>query len=202
MQNIALFDENGQATAYGTSGGVRIGDFTVANARSAFNKSKKTARESITPIITAVNESINNIIKTLADNKEYLIAEAIVNAYYAGQKIVPADFNIPVDTSIGQNLISASGNKLVTTVQTLQQELGKLAALKGSTLNAKDYRASYSEIVGSIRASLNSIGGTMHEVGFTLAALEAAKKGEKALVEANKEIAQGVAAAGGSFKAN
>lgn len=202
LQNIALFDDNGQATAYGTSGGVHVGDFTVANARSAFNKSKTKARDSITPIITAVNESINSIIRVLANNKEYLIAEAIVNMYYSGQKIVPADFNIPTDTSIGQNLISVSNNKLITTIQTLQQELAKLAALKGSTLKAKDYQASYSEIVGSIRASLNSIGGTMHEVGFTLAALEAAKKGEKAFIETNKEIARSVAATGGTFITN
>lgn len=197
-----MFDKQGQATAYGTSGGVAVGDFTVANARSAFNTSKDKAMSSIEPMISAVNQSINNIIQTLADNKEYLVAQAIIDAYYSGSKIVPPDFKIPSDTSIGSNMISASGNKLITTVQTLQNDLNRLAALKGSNLKADPFKASYSEIVGSIRSSLNSIGGTMHEVGVTLAALEAAKKGEKMLKDANKEIASSVAATGGTFTAH
>ena len=202
LQNIALFDSSGQTTAYGTSGGVQVGDFTVANARSAFNKSKTKARESIEPIITAVDQSINGIIKVLAENKEYLLAQAIAEAYYAGQKTVPADLEIPSDTSIGTNLLNVSNNKLIATVQTLQESLNRLAALRGSTLKADAYRATYSEIVGSIRSSLNSIGGTMHEVGFTLAALQAAKRGEKTFKEANKGIANTVASGGGHFTAH
>lgn len=202
LQNIALFDGNGQTTAYGTSGGVSVGDFTVANARTAFNTAKKTAEASINPIIEAVDGSINNIIQTLAENKEYLLAQAIIDAYYTGGKKVPSDLGIPSNTSIGANLINVSGNKLVSTIQTLQNDLNRLASLKGSSLKADPFKATYSEIVGSIRASLNSIGGTMHEVGFTLAALQAAKKGEKTLKEANKNIANIVAATGGTFTAH
>ena len=202
LQNIALFDVNGQSTAYGTSGGVQVGDFTVANARTAFNTSKEKARASITPIIKAVNHSINNIIRILAENKEYLLAEAIKEAYYSGQRIPPADLGIPADTSVGKNLIAVSDNKLVTTIQTLQNSLNELAKLKGSTLKADLYKTTYSEILGSIRASLNSIGGTMHEVGFTLAALEAAKEAEKTFQEANKTISNTVASGGGSFTAH
>lgn len=194
-----MFDSNGQSTAYGTSGGVQVGDFTVANARSAFNTSKKNAMASIEPIITAVNNSINNIIRVLADNKEYLLAQAIVDVYYSGQKTVPTDLGIPSDTSVGKNLISVSDTKLVATIQTLQASLNQLSSLKGSTLKAGPYQATYSDIVGSIRSSLNSIGGTMHEVGFSLAALEAAKKAEKAFKEGNEEVAAGVASVGGSF---
>ena len=49
---------------------------------------------------------------------------------------------------------------------------------------------------------MNSIGGTMHEVGFTLAALQAAKRGEKTFKEANKGIANTVASGGGHFTAH
>lgn len=202
LQNIALFDSSGQSTAYGTSGGVQIGDFTVANARTAFNTSKTKARESITPIIKAIDNSINNIIRVLAENKEYLLAEAIKEAYYSGQRTPPADLGIPADTSVGKNLIAVADNKLVATIQTLQNSLNELAKLKNSTLYADPYKATYSEILGSIRASLNSIGGTMHEVGFTLAALEAAKKAEKTFQETNKSISETVTSGGGSFTAH
>lgn len=202
LQDIALFDNNGQTTNYGTSGGISVGDFTVANARSAFNKSKKSAEESISLILDAVDNSINNIIRVLADNKEYLLAQAIIDVYASGGRTVPTDLHIPADTSLGSNLISVSNNKLIATIQTLQQNLNQLSALKGSTLKADAYKATYSEIVGSIRSSLNSIGGTMHEVGFTLAALQAAKKAEKMLQESNETIAQIVASNGGHFTAN
>lgn len=202
LQNIAIFDNNGQSTAYGTSGGVYIGDFTVANARSAFNTSKSKAQASISPMIKAINESINNIVAILAANKEYLLAQAIVESYYSGEEYVSPALGIPSDTSIGQNLIAVSNNKLIETINTLKDNLNKLAALEGSNLASNPYKASYSEIVGSIKASLNSIGGTMHEIGFTLAALNAAKKAEKELQETNKEIADSVSKAGGTFTAH
>lgn len=174
----------------------------MANARTAFNTSRDRARASITPIIKAVNHSIDNIIRILAENKEYLLAEAIKEAYYSGQRTPPADLGIPADTSVGKNLIAVADNKLVTTVQTLQNSLNELAKLEGATLQADPYKATYSEILGSIRASLNSIGGTMHEVGFTLAALEAAKKAEKIFQKANKTISSTVASGGGTFTAH
>lgn len=185
LNDVALFDGNGQATAYGTSGGVAVGDFTVSNARTAFNTSKRNAQGSIEPIVKAVNTSVNSIIQVLADNQEYLLAQAIAEAYYSGAKIVPPDLPIPADTSVGGNLLAVSDNKLVETMKTLGDSVGRLAALKGSTLRAADYRASYSEIVGSIKASLNSIGGTMHEVGVTFATLQAAIKGEQMLQKNN-----------------
>lgn len=199
LQNIAVFDSNGQSTAYGTSGGVQIGDFTVANARSAFNISKSKAQASISPMIKAINESINNIVAILAANKEYLLAQAIVESYYSGEEYISPTLGIPPDTSVGQNLIAVSNNKMIETINTLKDNLNKLAALEGSNLAADPYKASYSKIVGSIKASLNSVGGTMHEIGFTLAALNAAKKAEKELQETNKEIADSVSRAGGTF---
>ena len=95
----------------------------MSNARTAFNTSKTKAKESITPIIEAIDHSINNIIRVLAENKEYLLAEAIRDAYYSGQRVPPADLGIPADTSVGKNLIAVSDNKLVTTIQTLQNSL-------------------------------------------------------------------------------
>lgn len=202
LQNIALFDNNGQTTAYGTSGGIAVGNTNIANARSQFNRSRKKAEDSIAPIMIAISKNIQNIVDILADNREFLLAQAIVATYESGQKVIPSDLDVPSNTSVNSNLLSVSNNKLIETVARLSRELKELASLYGSNIGDDAFRSSYSDIVGSIKSSLNSIGGTMHEVGFYFAALRAAQKGEKLLQENNNEISKSVQAAGGSFTAH
>ena len=191
------------ATNYGTSGGIGIeGDITIANARSAFNTSKKNALASIGKVCDGVDNGINNIIQTLADNQEYMLAEALVSAYYEGHKTVPPDFGIPSNVTLGRNTINAANAKAVATVQTIRENINLLQSL-GSSMSATDVKSTYSQAVGAIKSAFNNLGGFMHEVGFTFAALNAAVDGEKFLKKSNEEIKKIVQSTpGGAFYAH
>jgi len=187
-------------TQYGTSAGVGIEeDISIANARTHFNKTKKSALESVDKVCTAVNKSINNIIKILADNKEYLLAEALMDIYYKGKDIVPADLGIPSNTSLGRNLIAISDTKITEIVNTIRQNIDNLSALN-NTQTKGEVTTAYSDAVGSIKASFNSLGGTIHEMCFAFAALRASQDGEELLKKTNDEIRATVESSpGGKF---
>ena len=90
MQNIAI-DNNGDFK-YGTSGGVLIGGTVpLSEAKTVFNTSKKKAMESCPAIVSAVNKSIDSILTVLDKNNEYILVEAIKNAYYGENSVIPRE---------------------------------------------------------------------------------------------------------------
>lgn len=203
LNQIGGFTDTGMATKYGTSGGIGIeGDVTVANARSAFNRTKKAALESVSKVTKGVNNGIDNIIRTLGENKEYLLAAELAAAYYGGHRKLPPNLSFMQDQTLSGNFLSSSNNKALATVQTIRENIDLLQSLSGK-MSAADVKSTYSQALGAIKSAFNSLGGFMHEMGFTFAVLNAAIEGEKFLNKTNNEIRKIVQSTpGGSFFAH
>jgi hypothetical protein len=191
LNNLADMTANGQAQAYGTSGSLKIlddsGNFVtnLSNARTVFNTSKKKAMASIVHINSAVEVYVNNIITLLEGNGREIMSAAIQNAYNKG--IREAKGVSPDAPSNGE--IDTSGNtKMMAAMKSIGNSIGELQALGKSGKNAKDFKKSYSHVIGSLNAAINSFGGLLHEAIFTYAALVAAEQGNKLIKDFNDTL--------------
>lgn len=202
MQNIAI-DDSGDFK-YGTSGGVLIGGTVpLSEAKTVFNTSKKKAMESCPAIVSAVNKSIDSILTVLAKNNEYILVEAIKNAYYGENSVVPkeAQSAIKGQKAIKKGLLNESDTKVVATVKSMSEAIASLEQLakKSKSINAKTARSEYSRLIGIIQQCFNSIGGTVHELAIAHATNVAANIGDGAIKKTNRQIHNLVSAGNGRF---
>ena len=205
MQDLLLFDNNGQTSKVSTSGGVQIGDITLSTVRSNFNTSKKRALESISSVCNGVDNAVNTMIGTIADCNESLLVQEAIAAYYENNQNIPPDLakRMPKNTTINTIDIDKSNSKIPKLIQTIKSEKDKLQQLgkTARSYNAKDFRANYSEIIGAIGAAFNSLGGVVFETAQAYSINEANRRMQEEIKNSNQEIASKLAAHGHSWTA-
>ena len=188
-------DENGVISGANTSASVVVGDGTLSNAISNFNSSKAKRLDGITKIISGVNNSIDNVIKLLADTENYLLATAVATAYYSGSESIPRDvlerLGIGNETaSITKSDIKLANQKMVSVISTIRENISSLVTLSGEieSKTSKESASLFSNYVNALKASFNSVGGTMYELAVQYAAMLAIEKGEKIMRENDAKI--------------
>ena len=200
MQNLLLFNENGQTSKVSTSGGVKVGDATLSTARSTFNTSKKAALASIQEVCNGVDQAINTMINTLADCHEDLLVQQALSAYYENNQNIPSELSqrIPKDAVINSALVDKSNNKIPKLMQTIKEEKAKLQQLGKSEkkYNAKNFKENYSEIIGALIAAFNGLGGIILETADSYAFNEAYQQLSDITQAKNQELAKKLAAEG------
>lgn len=201
MQNIAKFDRRGIAKSYSTSGDISVDGVSLANAGAAFSSSVESCLGHVSSIVNAVDGAVNNIITTIAENWEWLIAARLIDAYYKDGN-VPEDIQSIancIDTSINAGMVKESDTKIVLAMETVRANLDTLSSLGGGSTNVQE---TFQSAVDSIAAAFNSIGGTVHEMAQAHAINVASQAGQEAIAKTNEEIKKIVSSAGGQFYSN
>lgn len=195
MQQIADFNLKGIAQNYSTSGGLLIeGTNTYLSQESykAFQRSKKTALENISKIHTTIDNSINGIIEVMANNNEYLMVAAIVQAYYEGMDNVPATLkaSLPPNFTIEDYKIElAEKTRVPACLTTIRQKLNDLDNISGRK-SKSEVLESYKSAVESISKAMNTVGGFVGEAAAMFASWQGPKKGKDMLVQEEEKIRQ------------
>lgn len=203
LNRLADMTWNGQAQAYGTSGGINILDNSgnvatnLSNARTVFKTSKKRALESITHINDAIQLYVNNIIALLANNGQAMMSAALLDAYNKGTKNAKAVSPSAPSNTVLEDL--GSNTKMENAMESIGQAVGKLEELgkSGKTATRADVFNSYGEIVGSLNSAINSFGGLLNEAVFVYATIAAAEYGNKRI----KNFEDGLKASAESYGA-
>lgn len=203
MQNIAKFDSNGIAGAYSTSGDISVDGVSLANAGAAFSQTADMCLEKVSSVVSAVDNAVNNVITTIAENWEFLVAARLIDAYYKDGN-VPEDIQSIancIDTSISEGMVRETDTKIVLAMETVRENLDTLASL-GNGGGSADIQNTFQSAVDSIAAAFNSIGGTVHEMAEAHAINVASQTGQDAIAKTNDQIKSLVAGAGGKFYSN
>lgn len=193
MQQIADFNAKGIAQNYSTSGGLLIeGTNTYLSQESykAFQRSKKTALENISKIHTTIDNSINDIIEVMANNNEYLMVAAIVQAYYEGMDNVPATLKAklpPNFTVDGYEIDKAQKTRVPACLKTIREKLNDLDNISGRKSKSEVLK-SYKSAVESISKAMNTVGGFVGEATAMFASWQGSEKGQDMLAKNEEEI--------------
>lgn len=193
MQQIADFNAKGIAQNYSTSGGLLIeGTDTYLSQESykAFQRSKKTALENISKIHTTIDNSVDSIIKVMANNNEYLMVAAIVQAYYEGMDNIPATLkaSLPPNFKIEKYEIDlAEKTRVPACLTTIRQKLNDLDNISGRQ-SKSEVLESYKSAVESISKAMNTVGGFVGEAAAMFASWQGPEKGKDMLVKNEEEI--------------
>lgn len=193
LQDVLKFQDgtNGLSGSVFTSGGVdlnlTVGDVSLSQALSAFEGRKGKSLDNINNIIEGVDAAIDSMIEVLAKTSFSAQAAVLLNSYYSGgvlsdrAKKIVEDYKIKTMSSEDYDKAKLDAN-----AATIRENINKLKELSknktwGKVSEKGSQHEAYNTAIEAIKASFNSLGGTVYEMAYAWGLCTALYTGEEAI---------------------
>lgn len=194
LDEILNFKEgtNGISQNVFTSGGVAVTtnggkEITLSQALTTFHQEEKTCLNNVNRIAEGAETAINSMIKVLIDSARPAAASVLLSSYYSNNNGELSDEGKKLMNSFGlteitpgkddEVILKATGEKIKENIDILKK-LANTTKKDGDWESEKDKNGnitkegryvSYSKAVEGLKASFNSLGGTINEMAFSYA---------------------------------